>query len=334
MKTVFSPPIAGPEAGGQFVTTTAVWGCREGSGSFVAILEVRNSHGITETLGWQAGQLGPPDDSVEIGLDWVPVRDGEYELRTFGISSFENPEVLSNVVRTRDIWLGESPGQTVIAIPYDPDPVTETVTFQPSVVKVVLGINNTFVWTNGDNVSHRIIQAPDYQSSFDFNDVFLHPGQSFQHVFTQAGVLSYRDADRYWMRGIVYVIPHDAVNAYLNFSINGLKDSYKLDQMEPVEFSVDIIGFETGCGGVLIQVERIDAGRAEHPPVWSASVVYDCFRVEAAYRDWNLHLPSPERGPAYQVPINQTGTYRLTASFDTDFTSAHYSITREFVVHQ
>jgi hypothetical protein len=137
------------------------------------------------------------------------------------------------------------------------------------------------------------------------------------------------------MHGIVWVIPHDAVNAHLGFEINGSKDVYHLDQNEPVEFTVDISGFETGCGNFEMVVERIDEGSSQHLFAWYSGVAwFDCFNVAAPYKDISYHFPFPEIGPAYSVPINQTGTYRATVSFDADYMSLHYSLTKEFLVTQ
>lgn len=333
LMSVFSHPLAAATAGEQFVIATTITTCIEEEQAFVAIIEVRNSDGITEYLGWQSGILREKNDSTQIGLSWVPRHGGNYELRTFAISGFENPLILSAVMTT-NLSIADSTGKAVIVIPYNPEPALQQVGFDPSLLKVVLGVNSTVVWTNGDNVSHSLIGDPSSPNPFDFDGehVFLYPGYSFQHVFTEADSFHYLDRDRDWMRGIVWVIPHDAVNAYLIFTVNGLQDTYHLDQNETIEFSVDVNGFETGCGVFDFLVERIDEGGAEHPFGYQGSAVFDCFNVAAPYRDVSLHFPWSEEGPLYQIPINQTGTYRLTTSFDTDYTSIHYSRSKEFLV--
>lgn len=63
---------------------------------FVAIFEVRNSHGVTIFLGWYSGS----QSSSNIEVSWFPKESGIYEVRTFAISQFDNGEVLSPVATT------------------------------------------------------------------------------------------------------------------------------------------------------------------------------------------------------------------------------------------
>jgi plastocyanin len=330
LRTVTSGGVRSIEAGEQIVITTQVTACAQENSQLVAIVEARNSHGVTEFLGWQSAEIDAAE-AIEFGLSWIPLHSGNYELRTFAISGFDNPRVLSTVM-TSDVSIAEPSNTAVIVIPHDEDPSTQQVSFEPSVLKVVLGVNNTVIWRNDDNVSRTIIPDPDSPDDFDFDakQVYLYPGHAYSHVFTEAGSFHYVDADRQWMRGIVWVIPSQAIQAYLDISINGLRDSYKLGE-EPVEFSVDIAGFETGCGHAEVIVERIEDGRAESPSLWSTSTVFDCFSVAAPYTSINLHLPAHD-GPFYVVPVEVPGTYRLTASFESDYTLGKYLVTRDFVV--
>jgi plastocyanin len=300
----------------------------------VAIVEVRNSNGITEQLGWQPGDFERQGESGEIGVSWVPVNSGNYQLRVFAISSFEHPAVLSPVA-TSDVTVEENPSKAVVAIiPYDGEPSIHNAMFEPSVLTIVMGVNNTIVWTNGDNVSHRFVGETSFSdpSDFDGKRVFLYPGYSYEHVFTRAGLYQYADPDREGMHGIIWVIPRDALDAHLDIRISGLNDSYSLD--EPIGFSADVRGFETGCGSFTITIERIDGDREDNPLDWSSgSAFFDCFDVAAPYRNIDLHFPPPEFESDYHPPIDRAGTYRLTATFEADYTSAVYSATREFLVN-
>jgi len=51
---------------------------------------------VTVSLDWQTGTLNP-DGSADIGISWTPDRSGTYQIRTFVISGFEQPVVLSPV---------------------------------------------------------------------------------------------------------------------------------------------------------------------------------------------------------------------------------------------
>jgi hypothetical protein len=61
---------------------------------FVAIMEVRDTVGVTVSLGWQTGTMRP-QDQMEVGMSWIPPNIGEYEVRTFLVSDLL---VLSDVV--------------------------------------------------------------------------------------------------------------------------------------------------------------------------------------------------------------------------------------------
>jgi hypothetical protein len=64
--------------------------------SYVAFLELRDSNDITIYLEFHKGRLDP-EASSNIASSWAADTTGEYELRVFAISDFENPEVLSSV---------------------------------------------------------------------------------------------------------------------------------------------------------------------------------------------------------------------------------------------
>jgi plastocyanin len=329
VRTIGSHPIS-PLAPGEYLAiATTFTGCAEDT-PFLTIIEVRNSQGVTEDISWISGVIEGMD-RVETAVSWIPTHGGSFELRAFAISSFDSPQVLSSVMTT-NASIADDSGRAVIVVPHNADPAPyDEVNFEPAVLKVILGVNNTVVWTNGDNVSHRI--APDPSSpnkfKFDMEQKFLYPSYSHAHMFTKAGSYHYIDADHEWMRGIIWVIPREAMDAYLNFTIDGLQKSYPLGQ--PVEFSVDIEGFESACGSSEIVVERIEEEGSESP-VWSTVAFFDCGSVAARYRNVSLHFPWPEFGPVYQIPIDQPGTYSLTVSFETDYTAVRYSTTKEFVV--
>lgn len=84
-------------SGQQVVLTTNVKNNDGTSRPFVAIVEVRDSDGITVMVQWQTGTLAPNGDAG-VGISWVPESAGEYEIRTFVVSNLSNPQVLSPVV--------------------------------------------------------------------------------------------------------------------------------------------------------------------------------------------------------------------------------------------
>lgn len=83
--------------GNQVVLATNVKNNDSVSRPFVAIVEVRDSDGITVMLQWQTGTIAANGDAG-VGVSWMPENAGSYEVRTFVISSLSNPQVLSPVV--------------------------------------------------------------------------------------------------------------------------------------------------------------------------------------------------------------------------------------------
>jgi hypothetical protein len=108
--TTPSPPraedVSGGEldevtAGQQVVLTTSVTNNINDDQPFVALIEVRDSNGITVFIGWGTGVLNPSDQST-VGVSWTPQDPGDYEVRTFVIDDFDSPQVLSDV-QTSDL---------------------------------------------------------------------------------------------------------------------------------------------------------------------------------------------------------------------------------------
>jgi hypothetical protein len=103
--TTPSAPVAKDVQGGtvsqitvgqQVVLTTQITNNIDDELPFVGLIEVRDSDGITQFLAWQTGVMDSGDRS-EIGLSWTPEDAGDYQVRTFVISSLNNPQVLSPV---------------------------------------------------------------------------------------------------------------------------------------------------------------------------------------------------------------------------------------------
>jgi hypothetical protein len=82
-------------AGELAVITTTISSNSTEDENFIAMVEARNSIGITELLEFQTGQAS--SGTIEVGISWTPEEPGEYELRTFLISDLLEPQVLSEV---------------------------------------------------------------------------------------------------------------------------------------------------------------------------------------------------------------------------------------------
>lgn len=85
-----------PAAGKQATLSLVITNDADRTQQFVELVEVRDSDGVTVFLAWQSGTLDP-NSQTQIGVSWIPERPGDYTARTFAISNFDNPQVLSPV---------------------------------------------------------------------------------------------------------------------------------------------------------------------------------------------------------------------------------------------
>ena len=77
---------------------------------------------------------------------------------------------------------------------------TTSTYFSPTTVTVVIGVNNTIVWTNDDSAEHTVTAT-----NYAFNSGYIEPGQSFAYTFTTPGTYTYYCTIHPWMRGTVIV---------------------------------------------------------------------------------------------------------------------------------
>jgi N-acetylneuraminic acid mutarotase len=64
---------------------------------FTSIFEIRDEDGVTIYLRTKDGVLDAGDYTTNVDLFWRPEQVGRYEIRTFLISNFENPIILSSI---------------------------------------------------------------------------------------------------------------------------------------------------------------------------------------------------------------------------------------------
>jgi hypothetical protein len=109
LSSTYTPPLSGAIAGDQLVIATTITnGCIEHDQPFVAIVEVRNSDGLTEGLSWQSGTLDGRDGQVAVGVMWIPSHGDNFELRAFVVSDLENPQILSPIA-TSNVTIAANP---------------------------------------------------------------------------------------------------------------------------------------------------------------------------------------------------------------------------------
>lgn len=69
----------------------------DGLYQFTALIEVRDSDGITRYLAVQQGGIQPWTES-SYSVSWIPEEPGEYEIRAFSLGDLSSTAVLSHVV--------------------------------------------------------------------------------------------------------------------------------------------------------------------------------------------------------------------------------------------
>ncbi len=341
LKTTYSPSLAGATTGQQFIITTVITNCLSSDLNLVVLIEARNSKDVTEYLSWQSGTV-KANGEMDVGVSWVPLQADNYELRVFAISDLSNPLMLSSIM-TSDVTIAES-NRSIIKIPYNPDRVQEPTSFDPYLLRVVIGVNNTVTWVNEDTIPHRLAgdnRMPDGipQPVAFGKPVFLDTGDSVEHTFTEEGLYAYFDPDNPDRQGLIRVFPNSVLNAHIALSINGIKGTYSLESDKQIDYSLDIQGFETGCGTLDVKVMKIDAAPDEFN--YSYGIALDCFGY-LHYHDFSIHFPMDESDKAnYTIPIGvdagwirKPGTYQMIVTFQTEGTSLVYTTTKEFTVTQ
>jgi len=73
-------------------------------------------------------------------------------------------------------------------------------TYSPSKIVVVIGVNNTVTFTNKDSVTHTVTAT---DNSFNSGDIKA--GQSWTNTFTTAGTFSFYCIYHSWMKGTIVV---------------------------------------------------------------------------------------------------------------------------------
>jgi plastocyanin len=72
--------------------------------------------------------------------------------------------------------------------------------FEPATVTVVIGVNNTVIWTNNDQAPHTVTANDN-----SFNSQNMDPGTTYQFTFTHTGTYQYGCSYHGWMHGTVIV---------------------------------------------------------------------------------------------------------------------------------
>ena len=72
--------------------------------------------------------------------------------------------------------------------------------FEPAIMTIVIGINNTVVWKNEDSDWHTA-----HSNIPEFYSGIIQPGASFTHTFERPGIYLYHCDPHPWMTGLITV---------------------------------------------------------------------------------------------------------------------------------
>ena len=77
--------------------------------------------------------------------------------------------------------------------------------YSPDTITVVIGVNNTVTWTNGDTIAHTVASKAIPSGAKAFTSPSIAPGGTYAQTFTVAGIYAYYCVLHSWMMGTVTV---------------------------------------------------------------------------------------------------------------------------------
>lgn len=93
--------------------------------------------------------------------------------------------------------------------------------FSPAKVTVVIGVNNTVVWTNDDSVAHTVKSEIIPAGATPFSSDILNTGQTFSVTLTVPGTYTYEcTIHPAWMQASIIVVA--GTNSSLSSSAGGV----------------------------------------------------------------------------------------------------------------
>ena len=88
--------LSAAKVGQLVMASTFLTNSQETTQLYVVLIEVRDRNDVTVYLQFVAISIGPYD-RVYLGLPWSPEREGEYLLRTFAFTSFDDFERITTI---------------------------------------------------------------------------------------------------------------------------------------------------------------------------------------------------------------------------------------------
>ena len=121
-------------------------------------------------------------------------------IGVFVVGSGSSTSTTSATSATSTTSTAPAAGTVRVTIPMGAGTDTSSPGYSPDTITVVVGVNNTVVWTNNDNMPHTVTSTTKLFDSGNMN-----PGDTFSYTFTSPGTYSYSCSYHYWMKGTVIV---------------------------------------------------------------------------------------------------------------------------------
>ena len=107
-------------------------------------------------------------------------------------------------------WAAKAPSQIpIVFLPPGFDNPRSGKTFEPALIKVVIGINNTVRWINKANTSDTLM-SDGFKESNSWGEIFagstLRPYDTYEFTFTKSGTFGYHGGLNTWNKGKVIVL--------------------------------------------------------------------------------------------------------------------------------
>lgn len=77
--------------------------------------------------------------------------------------------------------------------------------YMPDNITVVVGVNNTIMWTDNDTKNHKVDSTEVPDDAEEFKSDVMKPGETFTITLTVPGTYHYRDNAHKWMNGTIIV---------------------------------------------------------------------------------------------------------------------------------
>jgi plastocyanin len=196
--------------------------------------------------------------------------------------------------------------------------------FEPSIITVVIGVNNTVRWINNDTVpssvtadntgEDRAFEAATQSASRE-SENFIMPGKSFDFTFYQPGWINYHSEPHPWMQGTVKVLPSQQK---VSLAISGLKESYKVGEL--INVSVTQTGGGCGFPSIIVKDDNQQTVLTSNGNALISCPVIVAEDLSKFSMTWT---PSNHSAP---IIMNRTGTYLLIAEYRTTTVEQRFTV--------